>query len=49
MCFEVSEKCLEGISKGFGRRLNGILKVSEGCQESVLKMSGGCQVGTGQV
>ena len=49
LCFEVSEKCLEGILKAFGRGLNGILKVSESCQESVLKVSGGRQVGTGQV
>ena len=41
MCFEVSEKCLEGILKAFGRGLNGILKVSESCQESVLNVSGG--------
>ena len=46
MCFEVSEKCLEGILKGFGRGLNGIWKVSESCQKGVLKVSGGHQVGT---
>ena len=38
ICFEVSEKGLEGILKGFGRGLIGIWKVSESCQKSVLKV-----------